>query len=206
MGEQPGGLNGDAKWMAEGVHRIVGAKTVHAEMVQRTDMHRQGAAEFLRLLVDRPIHLGAEMILDALAVGRQHAAEHAKLIHRAAQFEDGGVDILDWQQRHPLEPGIFAGELFVEPVVVGAASGDRPVRGNKPAYGEAKRRIEHAGRNPGLVEKTAPTPAVRDFPARRDCQMAADSESADDRAPERSATNDCPPAYIWRSPLDRRYR
>src|SRR6188474_1545817 len=81
VGEQPGGLNRDTERMAEGVHRIIGAKAIHAKMVQRADMHRQGAAEFLRLFVNRPVQFRTQMIFDAFAVGRQHAAQHAELFY-----------------------------------------------------------------------------------------------------------------------------
>src|SRR6266403_3857854 len=117
-------------------------------------MHRQSAAELLSFLIDRPIEFGAEMILDTLAVGRQHAAEHAELFHCAPELNDARLDVLDRNQRHTLEPGILADEFFMKPVVVGAACRDRPMLGDKSADGEAERRIEDAVRNLRLVEKS----------------------------------------------------
>jgi hypothetical protein len=40
MGLQSGCLNGDAERVSQCVNRVIGAETVHAEMVQGTDMHR----------------------------------------------------------------------------------------------------------------------------------------------------------------------
>jgi hypothetical protein len=53
--------------MTKGVNRIIGAKPIHAEVMQRTDVHRQRAAELFRFLVDRPVHFRAEVIFDSLA-------------------------------------------------------------------------------------------------------------------------------------------
>src|SRR6266404_1708597 len=119
-------------------------------------MYRQSAAELLGFLVDRPIELGAEMILDALAVGRQHAAQHAELFDGAPELGDARLHVLDWDQCHSLEARALAGEFFMKPVVVGAACRDRPMLGDKSADGEAERRIEYAVRNLRLVEKSKP--------------------------------------------------
>src|SRR5436190_13861227 len=119
-------------------------------------MHRQSAAELLSFLIDRPIELGAEMILDTLAVGRQHAAEHAELFHCAPELNDARLDILDRNQRHTLEPGILADEFFVEPVVVSPAGGNSPMFRDEPPNGQAEGRIEYAVRNLRVVEKSKP--------------------------------------------------
>src|SRR5258706_131359 len=135
-------LDGDAERMAERVNRKISAEPIHAEMMQGTDVHRQGAAELFRLFVDRPINFGAEVILYTLAVGRQHAAKHAKLFDGAAQLGYRRFDILNRQQRHAFQARIVAGEFLIEPGVVGSARGDRPMLGDETAYGEAQRRIK----------------------------------------------------------------
>jgi hypothetical protein len=101
------------------------------------------------------------VILDALAVGRQHSARHAELYDRTPEFYDRGLDVLDWQQGHPFKPRVLAYEFFMQPVVVGSASRDRPMDGNKPSHSEAKGRIEHAPRDSGLVEKLNPLIGTR---------------------------------------------
>src|SRR5437870_13249595 len=99
------------------------------------------------------------MILDALAVGRQHPAQHAELCDGASELGDTGLDVLDRDQRHPFEPRVLAGEFFMEPVIVRAASRDGPVLGNEAAHGETKAGVQHAPRDSCLVEE--PNPLIR---------------------------------------------
>ena len=63
MKKNAGRLDGDAERMAERVNRKISAEPIHAEMMQRTDVHRQGAAELFRLFVDWPVYFGAQVIL-----------------------------------------------------------------------------------------------------------------------------------------------
>ena len=60
-----------------GVHRIVNTDAIHAEMVERPDVDGERHVELFRLSVDRPVNFRAEVAFNALAVRRQHGADHA---------------------------------------------------------------------------------------------------------------------------------
>ena len=77
--------------------RIVCTKRIETHVMQATDVHGQRASELLRFLIERPVDFISQVALNGLAVGRQHAANHAQFRYRAAQFQHGTVDILDRQ-------------------------------------------------------------------------------------------------------------
>ena len=67
--------------MAQCVHRDIHVHMIHAEAVVRSAMNGQAAAEPIGLGVNRPVHLCAQRLRQA--VGGHHSAEHAEFGHGA---------------------------------------------------------------------------------------------------------------------------
>ena len=156
VGDHRGGLDHDAHGMPDGVDRIVGAEGVHAQVVQGAHVHGQGAVELLGLLVDGPVELRSQVVLQALSVGGQHGSDHSLLRDGAAQLLHGGIHVLDRDQRHPLELRAVVEEGIVEPVVVGAAGGDGPFHRDEPAHGQTPGGIEHRPVDSRLLQELQP--------------------------------------------------
>ena len=138
------------------MNRIVGAEGIHSQVVQRPHVDGEAAPELLRLLVDRPVDVVAQMSLDPFPVGGQHAAHHPQLRDRVAQLRHRLVDVLNGEQRHSLEPWALAQKTFVQPSVVGNTCGDRPLSRYEPPYRQSERRIQHRPFDARLVQECQP--------------------------------------------------
>ena len=68
----------------------------------RAAVHRQRTVEFLRLFIDGPVKVVAEVQWKAGC--REHRAGEAKLFHGATKFFYGRRHVLHRNQRHRFEP------------------------------------------------------------------------------------------------------
>ena len=97
-------LNHEPERMAQRVRGIVGAEGVEPETMQATNMDRQRATEFFRCFINRKVNLRAQVAVDALSVRGQHAAQHSEFLHASTQLFRRGVNVLDGDERHTLQP------------------------------------------------------------------------------------------------------
>jgi hypothetical protein len=77
-------------------------------------------------------------------------------LHRPAQFGDCGVGILNRDERNSFDARRYAREFFVQPVVVRATGGDRPIFGDDSADGQTRCRVNCGPVDFRLIEKIDP--------------------------------------------------
>src|SRR6266545_1150291 len=141
------------------LQRVADSEIVHHVETERrhaqTAVSRNGHIQLLGFFPER-IKFRTAIKSSRRCDRGQYRADHAELVHGAAQFFDGFIDVLDRQQRNTNQTRADFHELVIEPVVVGFGHTDRPVFILDRAVGQALGRIKHRELDLVLVEKLKP--------------------------------------------------
>ena len=113
-----------------------------------------GAAEAVRLFVDGPVEVGADVTVEA--GGGEDGALHSEVLDDAPQLLDRGLHMLAGQKAHAPEAGAARHVGLVEPVVVGPGCGDGPVDADDAPVGEGEGGVEDCGVDVGVGEEVEP--------------------------------------------------
>ena len=146
-----------AERVAERVHRSVRAHVVQPHVVVHAAVDADGAAEAVRLLVDRPVLRVAQVVLQLeRARAGEHRAGETEFLDDAPQFDGGLRGLLQRDEAHRLEARVLADVLVVHPVVVRPREFDRPVAAHDAPESEAVGRVEHRLVDAHVVQEVDP--------------------------------------------------
>jgi hypothetical protein len=119
-------------------------------------VNRERRIQFFRFFVNRPINFRAVMAFNPFAIGRQHRAGHAQFVYGAPELGACSLGVLDGNESHALDARRGLGEFLVQPIVVGATSGDGPILGDDAADRQTGGWIYDSPIDSGLVQKVEP--------------------------------------------------